>query len=422
MDSSIREEIERANQLAVERMIESEPILLGLKSAREVIPYFRGMSLTHAGPPISWENASGPLRGAIIGAMLLEGWASSPEEAERICRRGEVRLEPNHSVGAVGPMAGVISPSMQLFVVENRKYGNVAYSNINEGLGKVLRYGVYREEVIKRLRYLNGVFADVLRAALDAARREEGGISLKNIMSRALHMGDELHNRHVAATSLFIRETAPYISDSAGRAEAKNVLKTIAGNDHFFLNIAMAAAKSMADASRNVEMSTLVVAMARNGTEVGIQMSGTGDEWFTYRAPVPRGLFFPGYDERDANPDIGDSTIMETVGLGGAAMASSPAILGFVGGTLEEAIEATLRTRKITVARHRYFTIPYLNFEGTPTGIDVRKVLQTGITPTANTGIAHRMPNKGQIGAGIVQLPLEPFKDAIRAFASRYGI
>ena len=423
MSSSIREEVEAANRTAVERMMETRPMLVSVARAKDVLPFLRkgGMRLTHAGPPISWERASGPLRGAIIGAALYEGWADTPERAIRLAETGEIELEPNHHNSAVGPMAGVISPSMAVFVVKADGGDSFSYTNFNEGLGRVLRYGAYSSDVLARLRYLNGEFAEVIGAALQAAVKDKGGIDLRNIIAQALHMGDECHNRNVAATSLFLREIAPYVVREVGR-EGEQVLRTIDSNNHFFVNLAMAACKLMADAASNVKYSTIVTTISRNGTEVGIRVSGLGNEWFTAPAPVPRGLYFPGFSERDANPDIGDSTITETAGIGGAAMAASPAIVRFVGGTVKDAIEMTMRMEKITFAKHRYFTIPYLEFAGTPTGIDIRKVVQTGLTPVANTGIAHREPGVGQIGAGIMELPMEPFKAALRRFAEVYGI
>lgn len=423
MASSIREEVEAANRTAVERMMETRPVLVSVARAKDVIPFLRKerMRLTHAGPPVTWERASGPLRGAIIGAALYEGWADTPERAARLAETGEIELEPNHHNSAVGPMAGVISPSMAVFVVKAADGDSYSYTNVNEGLGRVLRYGAYSPEVLTRLRYLNGEFADVIGAALKEAVNEKGGIDLRSVIAQALHMGDECHNRNVAATSLFLREIAPYVVRTVGR-EGEQVLRTIDANNHFFVNLAMAACKLMADAASNVRYSTIVTAISRNGTEVGIRVSGLGDEWFTAPAPVPKGLYFPGFSELDANPDIGDSTITETAGIGGAAMAASPAIVKFVGGTVKDAIEMTMRMERITFTRHRHFTIPYLEFAGTPTGIDVRKVVQTGLTPVANTGIAHKEPGVGQIGAGIVELPMEPFKAALRRFAEVYGL
>jgi hypothetical protein len=420
---SLRETIGQANDVAVERMMEARPTLVGVTVAGKVLPFLKKeFHLTHAGPPITWERTSGPLRGAIIGAVLYEGWAETAERAVRLLETGEVALEPNHHNSAVGPMAGVISPSMKVFIVKDGGGDGTAYTNLNEGLGKVLRYGAYSQDVLERLKYLNDVVGKILGDALDEARRVKGGLDLKNMMAQAIHMGDECHNRNVAATSLFLREITPYMAKVSGGEEFEGVFRTIDGNNHFFVNLAMAACKVMADRAADIKHSTIVTAISRNGTDVGVRVSGLGDEWFTAPAPLPRGLYFPGYGEADANPDIGDSTITETAGVGAAAIAASPAIVRFVGGSVAESIELTERMARISHTRHRYFTIPYMNFEGTPTGIDIRKVVRLGLSPIADTGIAHREAGVGQIGAGIVEIPMECFKKALRRYAEVYGI
>jgi hypothetical protein len=417
----LRETVERANNETLERMVEARPVLVGVEEARNAIPFLRkDLHLTHAGPPIDWERASGPLRGAIIGAALYEGWASSVEEAVRLAERGEIALSPNHHYSSVGPMAGVISPSMKVFVVRDGDFHS--YTNLNEGLGRVLRYGAYSTDVLERLRFLNDVVGSSLAIALEECFREKNGIDLRNLIAQAIHMGDECHNRNVAATSLFYREVSPYIVKGCDRENAVRVLSFIDSNNHFFVNLAMAACKLMADKAHGIEYSTIVTAISRNGTEVGIRVGGLGAEWFTAQAPIPKGLYFPGFSESDANPDIGDSTITETAGIGSAAIAASPAIVRFVGGDVKNALEITRRMGQISHARHRYFTIPYLDFEGTPTGIDIRKVLKLGLAPVADTGIAHREAGFGQIGAGIVEMPIEPFKKALRRYAEFYGL
>ncbi|BAJ50375.1 conserved hypothetical protein [Candidatus Caldarchaeum subterraneum] len=417
----MKEEIERANQKTLELMMETKPVLTDLVEARKSIQFLRkDYHLTHAGPPISWERASGPLRGAIIGAALYEGWADNEQRAIRLAETGEIVLEPNHHHSAVGPMAGVISPSMKVFVVSD---GEVkAFSNLNEGLGKVLRYGAYSEDVLKKLKYLNGPFADVLADAIRDAVKEKGGIDLRNIIAQAVHMGDECHNRNIAATSLFFREITSHVVKVADTKTAQEVLTTINANNLFFLNLAMASCKLMTDKAHNIKYSTIVTTISRNGTDLGIRVSGLGDEWFTAPAPVPKGLYFPGFTENDSNPDIGDSTITETAGLGAAAMAASPAIVKFVGGDVKLALEITNRMARICYGRHRYFTIPYLEFEGTPVGVDIRRVLRLGLPPVADTGIAHKNAGVGQVGAGIVEIPIEPFKQALRKYAERYGV
>lgn len=404
--------IAAANQEAARRMMHAQPVLVDVARAGDVLPGMTARTFLHAGPPIDWAHASGPLRGALIGAMLYEGLASSPEAAIRLAERAEIELAPCHEHQAVGPMAGVISPSMPVMVVENAQGGNRAHCTFNEGLGKVLRYGAYSDDVIERLRWIERVLAPLVKAAL--ARSE--GIDVRQLIAQAVQMGDECHNRNKAGTSLFYRELAPLLVETeAPSADIAAALRFIHSNDHFFLNLAMAAAKTMADAAHGVERSTVVTTLARNGTEFGIRVSGLGDRWFTGPAETPVGLFFPGYGPEDANPDIGDSAITETVGLGGFALAGAPAIVQFIGGSPADALQATLDMYEITVAEHELFRIPALNFRGTPTGIDVRAVVRTGILPVIDTGIAHREPGIGQVGAGIVRPPAVCFTQALRA-------
>lgn len=415
-----------ANATAVERMLATRPHLVDLRPAGELLGLRPGTFL-HAGPPIDWERASGPMRGALLGAMLAEGLAHTPEEAERALAAGEVELDSCHHHGAVGPMAGVISPSMWLLVVEdlsdsggsgqaNGSRARRSYCSLNEGLGKVLRYGAYGPEVIERLHWMSAVLGPVLR---DAVRRH-GPVDLKSIMAQALQMGDELHNRNRAATSLLVRELAGDIAEAdAPRSDVAKVLRFVNGNDHFFLNPVMAAAKLTADAGRDVPGSSVVVAMARNGTDFGIQVSGTGDRWFTAPAGVPDGLFLGSYGPADANPDIGDSTITETTGVGGFAMAAAPAIVRFIGGEVPDALDATRRMYEITEAENPAFQIPILSFRGTPTGIDVTRVVRTGILPVINTGMAGKVAGTGQVGAGMVSPPPEVFRQALDALAER---
>ncbi|MFB4315755.1 DUF1116 domain-containing protein [Actinomadura sp. 21ATH] len=402
-----------ANERAAGRMLAARPHLVDVRPAAEVLGLERGTFL-HAGPPLEWDRASGPMRGALVGAMLLEGLADSPEKAERALEKGAAALEPCHHHAAVGPMAGVVSPSMWMLVVEDAEHGGTAYCSLNEGLGKVLRYGAYGPEVIDRLRWMGAVLGPVLRSAV----RRHGPVDLLSIMAQALQMGDELHNRNRAATSLLLRELAAGIAEAdAPRAQAAEVLRFAAGNDHFFLNFAMAAAKASADAARGVPGSSMVVAMARNGTDFGVRLSGTGDRWFTGPAGVPDGLYLGGYGPADANPDIGDSTITETAGVGGFALAAAPAIVRFVGGEVPDALDATRRMYEITLAEHPVLQIPLLSFRGTPAGIDAAKVVRTGILPVIDTGIAGREAGTGQVGAGLVSPPPEVFRDALRALA-----
>jgi len=412
-------DIDQANQTAVGRMMDARPILKGLETARDVIPGMKDNLLLHAGPPIEWEWMSGPLRGAVIGALLFEGLAKTEAEAVALAEKGEVAFAPCHEHSAVGPMAGVISASMKVYVIENVTHGNKAYSNLNEGYGKVLRYGAYSEEVLKKLRWMNEVMGPVLADALAAGG---DGLDVRALLAEALHMGDEGHNRNKAGSLLYLKWLSPLVAkvtrDSAVESE---VLKFIGDNALSALNPVMAACKAMADAAHNVEGSTVVSTMARNGTDFGIRVSGLGDRWFTAPCEIPQGLWFPGFTAADANPDIGDSTITETAGIGGFAMATAPAIVTFVGSTPKDATNATLEMYEITVAEHKHFTIPALDFRGSPTGVDLRKVVEKGITPRINTGIAHKQAGVGQVGAGLVRPPMAIFEEALVAFAEKYN-
>lgn len=408
-------DIDQANRTAIERMMAARPRLVGVASAREAIADFPDHLLLHAGPPIEWPRMSGPLRGAVIGALLYEGRAKSEAEAVARVESGEVEFEPCHHRGAVGPMAGVISPSMQVYVLEDEASGRRTFSNLNEGYGKVLRYGAFAPEVLAKLRWMNETMAPALSAAIEAA----GGIDLRALIAEALQMGDEGHNRTKAGSLLFLKALAPHLAGAPG---AREVLDFLGANPLSVLNPVMAACKSMADAAYGVEGSTIVSAMARNGTDFGIRVSGLSDRWFTAPAAVPDGLYFPGFTNADANPDIGDSTITETAGIGAFAMAAAPAIVTFIGGRPEDARDATLEMYEITAAEHAHWTIPALGFRGTPVGIDLRKVVELQIPPRVNTGIAHKEAGVGQVGAGLVRPPLALFEEALVAFAERYDI
>jgi len=406
--------IDRANAKAVKIILAGKPFLVGMAPALDVVPGMRKNLILHAGPPIAWERMCGPMRGGIIGALLYERMAKTAREAQALAASGAIEYSPCHQHAAVGPMAGIVSSSMPVFIVRNEEYGNAAYATMNEGLGKVLRYGAYGPAITERLKWMEETLYPALEKAIDRL----GKVDLKNIIAQALHMGDEVHNRNRAATSLLFRLLAPAVIRTARDAEqAARVLEFINGNDHFFLNLSMAASKATLDAARNTPSSSLVVAMARNGTDFGIQLAGTGGQWFTGPAPVPDALYFPGFSKKDANPDIGDSAITETNGLGGFAIAASPAIVQFVGGAASDALRYTRSMYEITVAENNVYQIPALNFRGTPTGIDIRKVIAKNILPVIDTGVAHKKPGVGQVGAGILSAPAKPFEEALMGLA-----
>lgn len=407
--------IEEANKKTMEIILNGQPTLVGIGTALDTVPGMTEKTLLHAGPPLKWENASGPMRGAMMGALIYEGLASNEEEAVKLLESGEITLDPCHHHDAVGPMAGVMSPSMPVFIIKNENYGNYAYCTLNEGLGKVLRFGAYSQEVIDRLKWMEGTLGPVLKEALAL----HGPMDLKTLIAQMLQMGDEGHNRNKSGTGMFIRAIAPYVAETNfDKKDIVDVLKFMDSNDHFALNLTMPACKCTLDAAKGIPYSTIVTTQARNGTEFGIRVSGIegGDRWFTAPAEFIDGLYFPGYSQDDANPDIGDSVITETTGIGGFAMATAPAIVQFVGGTPQDAVNYSTSMYEITAAENNVYTMPFLNFRGTATGIDIRKVVETGIRPVINTGIAHKDPGVGQVGAGIVHPPMKCYEDALEAF------
>lgn len=411
--------IEKANAEATDRMMEARPVVVGMGKAIDVVPGMRDNLLMHAGPPITWERASGPMKGAITGALIYEGKAKDMDEAQKLVESGEIELEPCHHHQSVGPMAGVTSANMSVYILENKTHGNMSYSNLNEGYGKVLRYGAYSEEVIERFAWMENVMAPVLGKAIELS----GGIDIRAMLAEALHMGDEGHNRNKAGSVLFTKALAPYIVKATeDRDVASEIIKFLGDNALTILNPAMAACKGMVDVAHDIEGSTIVHVMARNGTDFGIRVSGLGDRWFTAPVGIPKGLYFPGFTEEDSSGDIGDSTITESAGIGGFAMAAAPAIVTFVSGTPKDAINATLEMYEICYAEHKFFTIPPLDFRGTPTGIDLRKVVELGVTPRVNTGVAHKDPGVGQVGAGLVRPELSMFEEALEAFAEKNNI
>jgi len=413
-----RPEVEAANAIAFARYLAAQPALTGVAPAAEAIAGLPERTILHSGPPIEWANMCAPAQGAIVGACIYEGWAGSHQTARQLLDAGEVSFSPCHHYGAVGPMAGIISPSMPVWIIEDPVHGATAYSNLNEGLGKVLRFGANSPDVIEHLRWMQRILGPALASTVATL----GPLELKPLMAQALHMGDEVHNRNAAASALLLKRLVPAALDAGlDPADLSAVVKFINSNDHFFLNLSMAACKAMMDAAHGVAASSMVTAMARNGVEFGIRVSGLGNRWFTVPAPVVHGLFFPGYSADDANPDLGDSTITETAGIGAFAMAASPAIVQFVGGSANDAIATTRKMAHITIGRNGSFTLPQIDFGATPAGIDIRKVIDTGIEPAINTGIAHRDAGIGQIGAGITSAPMGCFSQAVSALAEILG-
>jgi len=406
--------IDEANQKALKKLNDAQPVWVDVGLAGDVIPGFKPNTIVHAGPPVTWENMCGPQKGAVIGALIYEGRAANFEEAEKVAASGEYALTPTHHLGAVGPMTGVFTANMPVIVIENQENGNRAYSIFNtEGKGKPFSFGAYGPDTQERLQFIKNVMAP----ALGNAVRSAGGIDLKAIIAQALHMGDDCHNRLIASTGQLWKQLAIQLSQNGVSHDILTGLAyTFHFNNWFFLNFSMAACKASLDAARGIKNSTMLTAMARNGTEVGIQVSGLDGQWFTAPAPMVDGQYFPGRTAEDANPDLGDSAITETAGIGAFAMANALGMTQLVGGTVDKAIQISKEMRRITVGNSESYTVPLFNFEGTPTGIDALKVIETGITPYINTGIAHKNAGEGIIGAGIVNMPMETFEKALMAF------
>lgn len=394
--------VDEANQAVVSKILAGSPFLLDVVPALDVIEEFKNEKLLlHAGPPISYKEMIDPIQGACIGAVLFEGWAKTESEARTLLEQGEVKLMPCHHVKAVGPMGGITSAHMPLLVVENQTDHNRAYCTMNEGIGAVLRFGANSKEVIDRLKWMK----DTLGPTLSKALRLEAPLNINVLIAKAIAMGDEFHQRNIAASLAFLKEMAPRITSlDIPQADKQTVIQFLADTDQFFLNIMMAAAKSVLDAARQIQAGTIVTAMCRNGKEFGIRISGMGDQWFTGPVNVPKGLYFSGFSEDDAAPDMGDSAITETFGVGGFAMIAAPAVTRFVGtGGFYDALETSENMREITIAANPNFPIPTWDFKGISIGIDARKVVETNILPVINTGIANKKAGLGQIGAGTVQ-------------------
>lgn len=418
MYSSINE----ANAAVLEKVKSARPFWVDVTSASDVITWLaEGKHLLHAGPQIQWEEMTGPMQGACVSACLYEGWATSDTEAMAMLARGEVKFSPCHHHNAVGPMGGITSANMPVIVVENKADGNFAYCNMNEGIGKVMRFGAYGDEVQQRLHWMREELMPVLK---DALEQTDGGVDLGAIMAQGITMGDEFHQRNIATSSLLLRTLAPSIAAvDTSKDVLKRVFDFLSITDQFFLNLAMAFCKCAMDAGASVKAGSIVTAMTRNGKDFGIRVSGLGDQWFTAPVNTPEGLYFTGYSQEQANTDVGDSAITETYGIGGAAMVAAPGVTRFVGvGGVDVALDVSEEMAEIFVEQNSLLQIPSWNFQGACLGLDVRHVVETGITPVINTGIAHKEAGIGQIGAGTVRAPLACFEKALEALAQDLGL
>lgn len=414
--------VNEANAAVIERLKAARPHWVDVKTASDVIPELReGRTLLHAGSPITWERMTGPMQGAVLGAAKLEGWATTDEEATELAATGGIRFIPCHDVSAVGPMGGITSASMPVIVMENKVHGNFSYCNLNEGIGKVMRFGAYDEEVLNRHRWMIRTLGPVLSAAL---RTMPEGLDVTTLIAQAVTMGDEFHQRNIAASALLLRSLAVAVM-KCGRPteECQEVADFLARTDQFFLNVMMAYCKCVMDAGAVVGEGTIVTCMTRNGRDFGVRVAGTGKQWFTAPVNTPVGLFFTGYTQDDANPDIGDSAITETYGVGGASMVAAPGVTRFVGaGGFQDALRISDEMQEIYADSNPMLLIPGWDFQGAPMGLDIRRVVETGITPVINTGIAHKEAGIGQVGAGTVRAPLDCFVKAFEAAAEKLGL
>jgi hypothetical protein len=384
--------------------------LVGVRPAAEAIPWVGRRRYLHSGPPLELEEVPGPMWGALIGALLFEGEAADAEQAVAILAAGEVEIMPCHDAGAVGAMAGIVTPRMPGVVVECE--GRTLYSPLNEGLGRALRFGNYDEATLARLRWMAAVAGPVLDAAIAASEE----IELGGVIAEGLRRGDECHNRNVATSAFLIARLAPAIARTTGaREDAAAVFEFAIANRHFALPFSVATAKAIADSAHGFAGSSIVTAMSGNGRRFGIRVSGTGERWFLAPSPLGDARYFDGYTAEDATPTMGDSMITETVGYGGFALTAAPAITSFVGGTVEQSRKLVEEMRAICAGTSTRFLIPEEEFRGTPIGIDVHRADATGIAPVMNNGLAHREAGMGQVGAGITRLPIEPFLEAKRA-------
>ena len=420
--------ITAANQEVTQRIIQSRPMWEDIAlRADSVWPEMKGSRLLlHAGPPATWAQMCGPMQGAMIGAVLYEGWAQTAAQAQNMLESRDIEFAQCHDFKAVGPMTGIISASMPLIVVRDATHGNLAYTNINEGIGRCLRFGANGPDVLQRLKWFETVLAPVLKAGVRHTTDKTGGIDLKAIQSQALLMGDEVHSRNAASTALFFMALAVPLAALAGTHQGPppdhihQTLDFVAKTSQFFLNYSMVSCKATMDAAHGVAFSSVVTATARNGSETGLRISGLGQQWFTAKSDLPQGLFFPGFKQEDACPDIGDSAITETAGFGGCSFAASPALTLLAGGSVSDAVRYSQEMYEITVTKNPALSLPALDFAGAPCGIDVRKVIDTGIRPVVTTGIAHKQAGVGQIGAGIVRVPMACYVAALAAMAQQY--
>lgn len=408
-----------ANTAAFQRLAQATPVLTGVQPAGEALPGMKPNVILTSGAPMDWDRYTGGQRAAVIGGALFEGLASDAGDADAKLRSGEIVVDGCHDHGCVGSLAGIYTASMPVLAVTNTANGNTGYCNFFEGPSpKRLNYGTYDDEVRETLMFVNEVIAPVVA---EAVRRSDGGIALRPIIRRALGMGDELHSRNAASTLLFGREMVPHLFELFAEKpeEVRQTYAFMSDSPYFFLRLSMAAAKAAADATRDIDGSSVVSAMTFSCAQFSIRLAGLGDRWFSADLPPAEAKLVEGFSESDVEFMGGESVIAETTGLGGFAQAAAFSLQDYQGGTPEQMAELNRAMYDITVGEHPEYKIPFFGFRGVPIGIDAVKVVETGIRPVMDIGIAGRSGR--QIGAGILRAPLACFELAVSAYREQYG-
>jgi hypothetical protein len=397
----------------------ADPVLVDVLPLSEAVPDFDRSTVLTSGAPLEWRQYRGGQRNGVIGGAIFEGLARDAADADRKLTAGEIHVRSCGDYRCAGSLVGIYTASMPVLVVENRASGNRAYCNLFEGVSRYrLNYGVYNEDVGRNLRFLH----DVIGPTLGEAVRLTGGIPLLPIMKRALHMGDELHSRNAAATLLFTRELFEPLMQVQPQMpkEVKETLDYLRSSDYFFLRLSMAASRAAADAAHGVDGSSMVTGMVFNCQDFAIRVSGLGDHWFRGPHQTMFGAkLFEGFTEADVEIMGGESTFNETAGLGGFAQAAAFPLQEYQGGSADKMVEANLAMYDITLAEHPELKIPYLGFRGVPSGIEIHRVVETGITPIMDIGVAGKAG--GQIGAGSFRAPMECFQHAVAAYSEAHG-
>lgn len=403
-------DVDAANAEVLRRLDTGVPFLVGVEAAAAVVPGVEGRMLLHCGPAIGWEDVADPLRRSMRAAAVAEGWAADPAEADELLASGAVRLEPANLHDTVVPMASAVGPSAPVLVVEmETPDGTVrTFAPINQGPGETAWFGRDTPAAVERLLLLR----DVAGPAVAEILGRTGPLDVLAVATQGIAMGDDLHMRTQAATNLLVRTWLPHVAALPDHLRER-FAQFLGGNHLFFLTLAMASARALTAWAGRVEGSSIVTTMSRNGTTFGIRLAGS-DHWHvTASPPVGEALYYAGHGPDDAAPDIGDSAVLELVGLGGPAAGNSPAVAAFLGGTMADAARATETFRRICVGASSRFVLPALGFSGTPVGVDVRAVVELGLTPKVTTGILAARSGEGQVGAGVATAPLDCFVAAL---------